>query len=450
MTDFQMSLIIIGALIVVAVISYNKWQEFKARRSVERAFDSPQDDVLMRPGEAPAAKAEPALAPLRERQEPMLAPLGGAAAGPGAETADALSTEPATTAGVGAYAGANAAEGFDDGGDIRAAHAPSSATSATPAAETHANPVPGFSDPTQFTNPLASEGDIGMRSGLLQPAAVEEPMAPPAPAGPVQPELPLDPQIDCLVPITLETPVRGDKLLTMTQTLRHIGGKPVQYIGMRDDGVWETVSQGGIYHGLQSGVQMANRAGPLNELEYSEYVSRLRQVADDLGAELELADMMDIMKTARLLHQFIAEYGAQLSVNVQASRAPWQIESLLAALERQGFELRADGRLAMPDGDGGTLFSISTNAAQNAASTTRLTLLLDVPCVAPSRDGFGAMVACARSLATRLDGVVVDDGNQPLSTAALEEIASQVEAFYGEMEGVQVTAGSVRALRLFN
>jgi len=65
----------------------------------------------------------------------------------------------------------------------------------------------------------------------------------------------------------------------------------------------------------------------------------------------------------------------------------------------QGFDLRPDGRLVMPDGDGGILFSLSTNVTLAAETTSKLTLLLDVPCVAPLRDGFGAMIACARMLA---------------------------------------------------
>jgi FtsZ-interacting cell division protein ZipA len=77
-------------------------------------------------------------------------------------------------------------------------------------------------------------------------------------------------------------------------------------------------------------------------------------------------------------------------------------------------------------------------------------LLLDVPRVAPEFDGFGAMVACARVLAARLDGTVVDDSNQPLSYAAVEEIAGQVGAFYENMEKAGIPAGSIRALRLFS
>jgi FtsZ-interacting cell division protein ZipA len=278
-----------------------------------------------------------------------------------------------------------------------------------------------------------------------QPPVAEED---PVPVAPVK--LPIDRLIDCAIPLALETPLRGEKILPIIQGLRHVGNKPVHYIGQTENGHWEAVGHGRIYHALQAGIQMANRSSALNELEYSEFITRLRQIADELGAEPDVPDMMEVMKIARSLHQFIVEYGAQLSVNVHANDAPWAIGTLLAALERQGFDLRPDGRLVMPDGEGGTLFSISTNVPLVAETTSKLTLLMDVPCVAAERDGFGAMVACAKSLATRLDGAVVDDGNQPLSNQALEEIAEQVRSFYGDMESMQIAAGSNRALRLFS
>jgi FtsZ-interacting cell division protein ZipA len=103
----------------------------------------------------------------------------------------------------------------------------------------------------------------------------------------------------------------------------------------------------------------------------------------------------------------------------------------------------------MPDGEGGVLFTLSTNVNLGADTTSRLTLLLDVPCVAPSKDGFGKMVACAKSLETRLDAAIVDDYDQPLLDAALDEIAGQVTEFYQEMEAADIPAGSTRALRLF-
>lgn len=369
MTDLQASLIVIGILIIIAVIAYNKWQEHKERRSVEKAFATAPDDILMDSVKSDQSDDE-------ARREPV---FEHAAAGEAAVTG----------------AGSSVSPSFED-------------------------------------SPLADEA--------VAPDAVQY----------VPHDLPIDDLLDCAIPMLPDAPVRGEKMLPLVQGLRHIGGKPVHYLGERADGVWELVTQGGAYSTVVASVQLANRAGALNELEYSELISRLRQIADELGAELEVPDMKEVIAGARALHDFLLEYDAKLSINLQASKNPWMVDTLLMALERQGFDLRPDGRLIMPDGDNGVLFSLSTNVPLATPATSRLTLLLDVPCVAPLRDGFGAMVACARSLAARLDGVVVDDAGQALTDEALTEIASQITAFYQSMEQAGIAAGSTRAMRLFN
>lgn len=369
MTDLETGLWAIGGAFLVGVVSYNKWQEYKTKKNVERAFSSDHDDVLMK-----GSSAMPAAAPV-DRQEPTLP------TGTHAETAMV---------------------------DI-------------PAADT--------------TDHIREDSSN----------VADDTFVPPV----LQRELPVDELIDCVIPLALASPVRGEKVLPIVQTLRHVGNKPVHFVGQRDDGSWEALAYGSVYHVLCAGVQLANRNTPLNEIEYSELIMRLRQVADELDAEPDVPDMNRVIAAARELHQFVSEYDAKLSVNVVANGSPWTINTLLAALERQGFDLRPDGRLVMPDGDGGVLFSLSTNVTLAAETTSRLTLLLDVPCVEPKKDGFGAMTACARVLAARLDGTVVDDGNQPLTETALAEIADQVSTFYGHMEEASVPAGSTRAQRLF-
>jgi FtsZ-interacting cell division protein ZipA len=377
MTDFQMSLIAAGGVFIVAVISYNKWQEYKARKSVERAFATDHDDVLMRNDGAPAV-----------RQEPML-DLGAtpAATEPMLEPASAPAITPATS-----YA----------------------ATDSEPVEPTITITKPAATPPSELADRI------------------------------------VDPLIDCLIPLSLEGAVRGDKILPILQTLRLVGTKPVHYIGLAVSGDWEPIVHGGVYTKLQAGVQMATRTTALNEIEYSDLVTRLRTVADDIGAEPEVPDMIDVMAEARTLHRFVAGHDAQLGVNLLANNGPWAISTLIGALENQGFDVRPDGRFAMPDGEGGLLFTLTTNVTLGADTTSRLTLLLDVPCVSPARDGFGAMVACARSLVGRLDATIVDDSDQPLLDPALLEINGQVLEFYQEMEASDIPAGSNRAMRLFS
>ncbi|OON62618.1 cell division protein [Massilia sp. KIM] len=398
MTDFQMSLIAAGGVFVVGVITYNKWQEYKARKSVERAFAADHDDVLMRSG------AQPETA---DRQEPVL-DLGAAPA-PAPLDLPPLDAAPDTSASASAFAPASAP-------------APSAAPAPAAAAPVREREAPAVTLPG--TSPD------------MPPAELAECL--------------VDPLIDCLIPLSLETPVRGDKILPSLHKLRRVGNKPIHYIGFAVSGDWEPIVHGGVYTKLQAGVQMATRTTALNELEYSELVTRLQAVADEIGALPEVPDMIEVMSEARTLHRFVAGHDAQLGINLAANGAPWAITTLIGALENQGFDVRPDGRFAMPDGEGGILYTLSTNVTLGADTTSRLTLLLDVPCVAPARDGFGKMVACAKALTARLDATIVDDGDQPLVDAALDEIKGQVLEFYQEMEASDIPAGSTRALRLFS
>ncbi|KQV80801.1 cell division protein [Massilia sp. Root351] len=391
MTDLQMSLIAAGGVFIVGVFSYNKWQEYKAKKTVERAFSSDHDDVLMRPdGEPAAPRHEPSFS---LDDDAATAAGGAAAARAHGYDADDTHATAGTAAGAGAATGASEADG-----------------------EAYVPPV----------HP----------AGTLTPAAEQATAL-------------VDPLIDCLLPLALEAPVRGDKILPVLQKLRLVGNKPVHYIGLHVNGDWEPIVHGGVYTELQGGVQLASRSTALNELEYSELVTRLRAMADEIGAEPAIPDMMEVMAEAKTLHRFVSSHDAQLGVNLHTNGAPWAISTLLGALEKQGFDVRPDGRYVMPDGEGGHLFSLSTNVTLAEETTPRLTLLLDVPCVAPARDGFGAMIACAKSLAGRLDGTIVDDYSQPLSDQALAEIAGQVRDFYADMESSDIPAGSTRALRLF-
>jgi FtsZ-interacting cell division protein ZipA len=358
MTD-DLNLILWGAggFVILSVIFYNFWQEYKAKKNVERAFGQHQDDVLMKTGELAINISAPREDSTTQRHEPSLN-------------------------------------------------------------EHSENIVP--------TANLAKENE----------------------------QLPIDEFIDCVITMEFESPTRGDKILNETQSFRRVGNKPVHFIGTNtnDNGevIREVISPATSYTHLSAGVQLVNRSGALNELEYSELVTKLRQIADNLNAHPDIPDMKYVMDSARDLHLFVSEHDAQLSVNIHTNGAPWGISTLLAALEKIGFDSRPDGRLAMLDGEGGALFTLSTNCGVSAQDTKRITLLLDVPCVIPARGGFKAMVACAKSLSTRLGGTVVDDTNAILSDETLNQIHEQVESFYRSMQEAEIPAGSTRALRIFS
>lgn len=370
MTDFHISLVAIGVVVVVGVISYNKWQEWRAKKSVEQAFSPMEDDVLMGDGHT---------AP---RQEPVLTPFEGPDLMP--------------------------ARGHALNEDARAAA-------------------------------TGSPADVDTDDTELAVAVAEAPRK----------RSPLDPLLDLIIPMAPEAPVRGDKLVQAFHKLHLVGNKPVKVVGETPSGNWEPIAIGAVYRSLQIGVQRMTRSGALTELEFSELATRLNTLADDLSASVELPAMNEAIAEARALHQRLQDFDAKLSINVRATSAPWKVATLKPALQRQGMELRPDGRLLMPDGEGGQLFSVSVTAEPSADTTRQITLLLPVALVAPEREGFRSMTSFAKTIASRLSGAVVDDEGQPLSDAALAAIEKDVADFYREMENAGIPAGSSRAQRLF-
>jgi FtsZ-interacting cell division protein ZipA len=425
MTDLQKILFIIGGVILVGVIAYNKWQENKARRTLEQAFPPAHEDVLM----TPEAHGE---MHIDQRQEPSIynAPMHAGHAVANDDDADDLYGGDTYTPSQQRPQSSPSSQSSQSSPSSPSPHRkPSTAAAGFTAAAVAAEFVP--------------EAQTGFDALPEEPAFASLMTA-------SQKELPVDDLIDATIPIALEAHVRGEKILPSIQNLRYVGNKPVHFIGRLLNGDWEPIAHGGVYQALLAGVQLANRSNPLSELEYSELLMRLRQITDAINAEPEIPDMADIIHIAQSLHQFIVDHDVQLGVNVQSNGAPWAVNTLVSALTRQGFDLRTDGTLVMQDGEGEVLFSLSTNVPQAAETTERLTLLLDVPRVGIARDGYGALVSCARSLAMRLGGKVVDDSNQPLSEAALSDIAEQVAEFYAAMAAAEIPAGSSRALRLFS
>ena len=72
MSELQLGLLGIGALVVVAVLAYNKLQEARLKRQSEEAFGSRHDDVLLGGKVAPRRPAGST-----ERIEPTLSEARG-------------------------------------------------------------------------------------------------------------------------------------------------------------------------------------------------------------------------------------------------------------------------------------------------------------------------------------------------------------------------------------
>ena len=391
MSTLQVSLAIIGGLVLAGVVAYNAWI---TRRNLPRTMrDRGADPAAPVSGEPTAASAFPQTAPGADehgRIEPVLD--------------DDMPTPSA---------------------DLGAPDDPAR----PPAAPSALSPTPA---PVAF-NPLV--------------AALEKRPA-------------LDALIDVIAPLALEHEVSGDAVLAALPGTRRVGSKPFAVEGQGvASGEWETPRPGLRYRALQAGVQLANRAGALNDIEFSEFVVKAQAFADTLGAAPDFPDMRAEVARARELDAFASGHDAQLGFTLRARRAAWSPGYVTQHAARQGFVAGAlPGRMVLPGSGAGQAPLLSLAFDPQAAmaddpeqsALRELALSLEVTHVPRSEQPFARMRQAATALAEAMDGVVTDDAGQPLSVEALDQIGADLEGLYDALDGRDLSAGSPQARRLFS
>ena len=277
----------------------------------------------------------------------------------------------------------------------------------------------------------------------------------------------LDPLIDVITAIQLEAVISGDAALAAMPVTRRVGSKPFAVEGLResdDSGKasveWETPKAGQRYVVLQAGVQLANRTGALNEIEYSEFVVKTQAFADALGGTPDFPEMRDEVARARELDAFASTHDAQLRFTLHARGAAWSTGYVAQNAARLGFVAGAlPGRMVLPCASANLppviTLSFDTQAAMADDATTQsaireIALSLDVPHVDPIEQPFARMRECAKSLAVNMDGVVCDDQGQRINEVALDGIAVDLEHLYQTLDLRDLSAGSPLSRRLFS
>ena len=270
----------------------------------------------------------------------------------------------------------------------------------------------------------------------------------------------LDILIDAMAPITLESPVSGEAAMAAMPGTRRVGSKPFAIEGLREDSrEWEIPAAGYRYSAFQCGVQLANRTGALNAIEYSEFVMKTQAFADAIGGEVEFAEMQGEVARARELDQFAGAHDAQLSFKLRAVKTAWSPGYVQQCAAGQGFVPSATpGRMLLPAsqaGHGPILglgFDSQAAQAEDPEQTAlyEVTLSLDVPQVLRSERPFARMCEVAIALAGGMDGVIVDDNAILVRPEAMEAIHADLEELYDRMDARELSAGSALGRRLFS
>ncbi len=270
----------------------------------------------------------------------------------------------------------------------------------------------------------------------------------------------LDPLIDVIAVMQLDHQVSGDAALVALPPTRRAGSKPFAIEGLNDATQhWETPAPGQRYRSFQAGVQLANRMGALNEIEFSEFVMKAQGFADAINAAPDFPDMLQEVARARELDQFASDHDAQLMFMLRARQAAWSPGYLLQNAARVGFVVGAmPGRLVLPASMPGLppvlTLGYDTQAAladdPDQSAIRDISLSLDVAQVHRTEQPFARLRDVGAALAEAMDGVLCDQNGQPLPAMAMDPIAADLELLYDQLDARDLSAGSVLARRLFS
>lgn len=425
MSTLHITFALLGAAVILAVIAYNLW--YNARHAPRKAREAvadatPQSDVRREPALDGSAQALDAPEGLRE-------PGWVDGQGPGPDAA-----KPTGLFGQGRRVKAKAAQAGQ-----------SRATGLTPM------PTAAQQDEAQALAVQAAQAG-------LEPAAHSPSPAAPAPAEPPSQEF--DSLVFSVAPLALDKPVSGEAALAALPPTHRIGKKQFLVQGLNiQTRQWEAPHAGSRYSEFQAAIQLANRQGALNELEFSEFVLKTQDFADAIGAEPDFPDMLHEVARGREVDGFAAANDAVLNLMLVAQRATWSPGYINQCAARHGFKPSlTPGRLVLPAVQPHMPPVLALSYDSQAAMAddldhtpiNEILFTLDVPNVDRAENAFERLRHILGELAETMEGNITDPDGRKLPAMAIESIGADLNQLYEALEARGFPAGSPSALKLFS
>lgn len=248
---------------------------------------------------------------------------------------------------------------------------------------------------------------------------------------------------ESIAELSWSSPVAAGPVLHAIRGWRHVGSKPLSF-GWRlaDAAAFTAEPPQDQIVGLQVGILLATRSGPLHAMEYTDWHDAVMRLATDHGAQLTIEPMHEVLTRARTLDRSCADVDAQLAIALgsDAGLSPLAVD---AAAREIGLEPRGESRYAK-----GPLhhqrFSVFP-----ADGGMGLVLLLDVPRTASPVEAFDDMLSTGRALADALSAELTDEAGRLLLPEDIVLIREQLMRQEARILALGITPGSALAQRLF-
>jgi FtsZ-interacting cell division protein ZipA len=420
MSDLQIALIAIGALIILAVLILNWWQERRFHRQVQSQFADIKSDALL-----PESAAQ--------------TPLDSEA------HEDGLISEKDDTQ-----------SGLEDGVyDIADAQDADNFT-INVAVKIDAEDAPAFDTLT-----------VTADSEEPQPSQTIEEVAPSAPAEPkVSAGLPsmLLSKIDTTALLYL---AKESTRLTLKESLQGLFDgldKPFFIHALDKNQAWQVLDDDDTqtYQPIlrvACSLQLADRGGAVTRSTLSRFQLAVTELALKINADLEWQDIESIQLQASELDEFCIAVDKTVGFHLShGENGAFSAAKLTALAEAHGLAANDAGCLQAfnPQSAKPSFIIFNTEnqlTAFNAASDALIKSVifqLDIPRVDECTLAFKQMVKVAKSLAVDLNANLLDANNRILNDQQIEQIFQQVDSIQDAMRLRGIEPGSEAALRLFS
>ena len=256
-----------------------------------------------------------------------------------------------------------------------------------------------------------------------------------------------DPLLDCVLELRCAHAVDGVAVIDAAAPLARLRPTlPVHLVAW--DGraqQWAAPDRFGFYSELLAAVQLATRGHMLTEIEASQFITAVQQLAVALDADFDPPDVRRILELAAELDRLCAKFDVRIGLTLEPTDGNWDLARIATAAASGSLEPVTEQAWQRRDPQGGVLFTLV--AATLPAD--RLLLELDVPTATPTAQPLRAMFTAATQLAAALDARIVDDNGRPVQPASLEAVERQLAGLYEDMLTAGIEPGSARARRLY-
>lgn len=493
MSDLQIILIVIGALIIVAVLILNWWQERRFHQQVESSFSTLQRDALLDDPKLDVSQiqeAEDAFS-VDGLDANELSPLGQDDAPTFTADQNAVVESFAVIDEYDSLNKSSIEEVYTEAVYSELEHKVRDSAHYDKTEQTDSNPVEPKSVQQQepakhqeikaifdevFSSSMSGKAGTSAKSeSAVEGTPIDS--TPPLEEEQEEPELTLPgmlhAQMDLIAVLYLASESTVGALNGALNGLFDEYEKPV-YVHLLDtnkqwlllnDAAGKPEIQDQAISRLTCSLQLADRAGAVSRNMLNRFQLAVESLGLDINAHVEWQSSGDALAAANTLDAFCLEVDKTMGFHlVHGDNGAFTGTKLRGLAEAQGLTLSADGTFKYFDESAANSTGLKLpsfvmfNREHHPFSPEMLrssvvkavTFQLDIPRVKHCAEAFNHMVQIARQMEIGLNAVLVDDNNRVLSDIQIEKIRQQLKVIHAKLLVKGIVPGSESALRLFS